>query len=279
MEITSPRSGSTGFPNDPGVPISGSVGVDYAVAAGWLVGGAMSIGTTMQTFSGGGNFLQNEFAASAFAAFNHGPVWADIVGSFGVLQDSVNRVVPIGITSQSNTGQTNGTNVSLAVEGGYNFFAGPITHGPVAGMVLQQVHINGYTETDSFSAVGGFTALSFGSQIRNSAVSVLGYEASADIGIWHPFAKLTWNHELASTDRSVTASLTSISAPAYSMPAIVPGTDWATPTLGASVTISRGVTAYATFYSEIGQSNVTYYGGEVGLNVALNTLAPGARSY
>lgn len=273
------QSGSTGFPNDPGVPISGSVGVDYAVAAGWLVGGAMSIGTTMQTFSGGGNFLQNEFAASAFAAFNHGPVWADIVGSFGVLQDSVNRVVPIGITSQSNTGQTNGTNVSLAVEGGYNFFAGPITHGPVAGMVLQQVHINGYTETNSFSAVGGFTALSFGSQIRNSAVSVLGYEASADIGIWHPFAKLTWNHELASTDRSVTASLTSISAPAYSMPAIVPGTDWATPTLGASVTISRGVTAYATFYSEIGQSNVTYYGGEVGLNVALNTLAPGARSY
>jgi outer membrane lipase/esterase len=206
-------------------------------------------------------------------------VWADLVGGFGALQDSINRIVPIGITSQANTGQTYGTNVSLAAEGGYNFFAGPITHGPVAGMVLQQVHINGYAETDSFSAVGGFTALSFGSQVRNSAVSVLGYEAGADIGIWHPFAKLTWNHELASTDRLVTASLTSVSAPSYSMPAIVFGADWATATIGASVAISRGVTAYATFYSEIGQSNVTYYGGEVGLNVSLNTLAQSTRTY
>ncbi len=34
-----------------------------------------------------------------------------------------------------------------------------------------------------------------------------------------------------------------------------------------------------TFYSEIGQSNVTYYGGEMGLNVSLNTLAQGVRSY
>jgi outer membrane lipase/esterase len=273
------QSGSTGFPNDPGVPVSGTVGIDYAVAAGWLVGGAITVDTTTQTFRLGGNFLQNEFAASGFAAFNKGPVWADIVGSFGALEDSVNRVVPIGITSQANTGQTYGTNVSLAVEGGYNFFAGPITHGPVAGMVLQQVHINGYTETDSFSAVGGFTALSFGSQVRNSAVSVLGYEAGADIGIWHPFAKLTWNHELASTDRLVTASLTSVSAPSYSMPAIVFGADWVTATVGASVAISRGVTAYATFYSEIGQSNVTYYGGEVGLNVSLNTLAQSVSSY
>ena len=273
------QSGSTGFPNDPGVPASGNVGVDYAVAGGWLVGGAISIGTTTQTFGSGGNFLQNEFAASAFAAFNNGPVWADIAGSFGALQDRVNRVAPIGITSQSNTGQTSGTNVSLAVEGGYNFFAGPLMHGPVAGMVLQQVHIGGYTETDAFRAVGGFTALSFGDQIRNSAVSVVGYEAGADIGSWHPFAKLVWNHELAATDRSVTASLTSVSAPGYSMPAIVPGADWATATVGTTVVISRGMTAYATFYGEIGQSNVAYYGGEVGLNVSLNMLVRGAGSY
>ena len=273
------QSGMAGFPNDPGMPVSGTVGIDYAVAPGWLVGGAIAVDTTMQTFSLGGNFLQNEFAASGFAAFNKGPVWADIVGSFGALQDNVTRIVPIGVTAQANTGQTYGTNVSLAAEGGYNFFAGPITHGPVAGMVLQQVRINGYTETDSFSSVGGFTALSFGGQVRNSAVSVLGYEAGADIGIWHPFAKLVWNHELASTDRSVTASLTSVSAPSYSMPADVVGADWATATIGTSVAISRGVTAYATFYSEIGQSNVTYYGGEVGLNVSLNTLAQGVRSY
>ena len=96
--------------------------------------------------------------------------------------------------------------------------AGPqIVHGPVAGIVLQHIHVDGYTETDPFAPIGGFTALSFADQTRDSAVTELGYRASVDIGIWRPFAKLVWNHELASTDRSVTASLTSVVAPSFSM--------------------------------------------------------------
>ena len=84
--------------------------------------------------------------------------------------------------------------------------AGPvITHGPLAGIVLQRINVNGFTETDSFAPIGGFTALSFGDQTRNSAVTELGYQASIDFGKWRPFAKLVWNHELASTDRAVTA--------------------------------------------------------------------------
>jgi uncharacterized protein with beta-barrel porin domain len=70
--------------------------------------------------------------------------------------------------------------------------------------VLQHVTVNGFTEADAFSSIGGFTALSFAEQTRNSAVSELGYQASIDWGRWRPFAKVVWNHELASTDRSVT---------------------------------------------------------------------------
>ena len=61
------NSGYTGFPNDPGVPVSGTVGADYAFASGWLLGGAMSVGNTTQSFDLGGNFRQNEFAASLYA--------------------------------------------------------------------------------------------------------------------------------------------------------------------------------------------------------------------
>jgi outer membrane lipase/esterase len=264
-------SAFNGFPGDPGVPISGTVGVDYAFAAGWLVGGALSVGTTTQTFNLGGNFQQNEVAVSAFTAYSGGPVWADIIGSFGALNDSVNRSVPIGITQQSNTGQTFGTNTSLALEGGYNFRAGPFSHGPLAGMLLQHVYIGGYTETDAFSAIGGFTALSFSAQNRNSAVTELGYQVAVDVGAWQPFAQLWWNHELAPTDRLVTAALTSTTAPSFAMPAVVLGSDWATANVGVSVAIGHGMTAYAMFTSEIAQAQTTYYGGEIGLNVALNT--------
>jgi outer membrane lipase/esterase len=129
--------------------------------------------------------------------------------------------------------------------------------------------VNGFTETDSFAPIGGFTALSFGDQTRNSAVTELGYQASIDFGRWRPFAKLVWNHELASTDRAVTASLTSVAAPSYWMPAVILGKDWGSGTIGATATIAQGITGYATFSGQMAQHNVVTYGGQVGLNVAL----------
>ena len=287
---------STGFPTDPGTPGMVTAGADYAFAPNWLVGAAVSVGTTTQSFSLGGNFTQNEYAVSAYAAYLGAPVWFDLIGSYGGLHDDVNRIVPIGIAPISNTGSTTGTNASLATEIGYNFTttlggrtvtsplpmkASPradalyITHGPVAGIVLQQVYVNGYTETDPFGGdpTGGFTALSYAGQVRNSAVTELGYQASVDIGIWHPYAKLAWNHELVPYNRLVTASLTTIAAPSYSMPAVIFGSDWASATIGTTVALGHGVTGYASLSSLIGQSNVTNYGGQIGFNVALNAMA------
>ena len=62
-------SGQPGFPNDPGIPVSATVGADYAFAPGWLAGAAISVGTTTQTFSLGGNFQQNELALSGYTTF------------------------------------------------------------------------------------------------------------------------------------------------------------------------------------------------------------------
>ena len=285
------NSGYTGFPNDPGVPAAISGGFDYAFANGWLIGAAISVGTTTQSFDLGGDFKQNEYAASLYAAYARGPWWGNVIGSFGELRYDVNRIVPTGITTQSNVGKTSGRNTSFAAELGYDFVipvgssaaapamytkAAPaaagmqITHGPVVGIVLQHIHVNGFTETDPFASIGGFTALSFADQTRNSAVSELGYRASIDIGIWRPFAKLVWNHELASTDRSVTAALTTVAAPSYFMPAVVLGKDWGTGTIGTTATIAQGVTGYATFTGQMVQRNVVAYGGQVGFNVALH---------
>jgi outer membrane lipase/esterase len=282
-------SGYTGFPNDPGIPASGTVGVDYAFAPGWLIGGAMSVGTTTQSFDLGGNFKQNEVAGSLYAAVDRGPVWADVVASYGGLHYNTDRIVPIGITMQANIGGTTGTNASLAAEAGYNFTtplgsgnassylppAAPLylIHGPVAGIVLQHIRVNGFTETDDFAAIGGLTALTFAEQTRNSAVSELGYQANINLGIWQPFAKLVWNHEFAALDRSVTASLTTVGAPSFFMPAVVFGRDWATGSLGATVTIGQGMTVYAMLTGQASQTNVVNYGGQVGLNVALNAPA------
>ncbi len=287
-----------GFPSDPGTPGMVTVGADYLWFPDWLVGGAVSVGTTTQSFSLGGNFRQNEYAVSGYAAYVGHPIWFDAIASYGGLHYNTDRIVPIGITTVSNTGSTNGENASFAAEIGYNFIsalgrgwtpspmptkapaAAPgglyITHGPVGGILLQKVDVNGFRETDPFGgdATGGFTALSFAGQVRDSAVTELGYQASTTFGIWQPYAKLVWNHELEPYNRLVTASLTTIAAPGFSLPAVVLGSDWGTATLGTTVTLRPGVTAYASFNSEFGQSQVTYYGGQIGLNFALGAPPP-----
>lgn len=276
---------SSGFPGDPGTPLAASGGFDYSLSRDWLIGVAFSAGFADQTFSLGGDFKQTEFAVSLYTAYRRSAFWADAIATWGSLKDSLNRQVPLGITIQSNQGSTSGSNISLAAEGGYNFQtaiagmpsgsqmslkaqpAGAIvlTHGPVFGMIAQQVHVDAFAETNLSDVP---TNLAFGSQVRNSAVTELGYQASVVLGRWEPFARAVWDHELCNTNRLVTATLLSVTAPSYSMPAVLLGRDWGTATLGARLKFAPEMTAYAAVTSQVGQSNVTTYGGQVGLNVA-----------
>ena len=72
----------------------------------------------------------------------------------------------------------------------------------------------------------------------------------------------------ATKDRAITTSLTSVSAPSYTMDAVPLTSDWASASVGASVQLSpqmmlRGMVS-TMFFNEQGTS----YGGEVGLNIS-----------
>ena len=145
-----------GFPDDPGTPVSATAGFDFRVTPNWLIGAAFSGGTTRQSFSLGGGFRLDEYAISAYAAYVNGSFWGNAVAGAGQLFFDTNRQVPIGITVDPNTSNAKGGNLSLALETGYNFIspigtarsamplkAAPaalvVTHGPVVGIVLQQI--------------------------------------------------------------------------------------------------------------------------------------------
>jgi len=68
----------------------------------------------------------------------------------------------------------------------------------------------------------------------------------------------------------VRASLTTIEAPSYEMPAVKLGRDWATATVGTTMNISSAFTGLASFTAQAGQTGVTTYGGRVGLNCMIN---------
>jgi outer membrane lipase/esterase len=58
------------------------------------------------------------------------------------------------------------------------------------------------------------------------------------------------------------------------MPAVVLGTDWGSATVGTTVALGHGMTGYASFTSQFGESQATFYSGQVGFNVALNAVPP-----
>lgn len=251
-----------GFPNDPGIPATLIAGIDYK-SADWLFGAAISAGTQTAKFDQNfGNFRQNEFTLSGYGLTRRGPLWGSVIGTAGLIDTNVQRTVPIGITVQPNAGSTSGSNLSLSVSAGYDLIFGNVTHGPIAGMSFQRVKVSGFTES------GSFTSLSFGDQMRNSAVSALGYQISVDLGRSQPFGRVLWNHELANTNRDVQASLTTIAAPSYTMPAVVAGKDWGSTVAGASVKMSERIRGLFALSGQFAQRQVSVYGGQVGINAA-----------
>jgi outer membrane lipase/esterase len=258
-------SSYNGFPGDPGSPMALTAGFDFK-SYGWLYGVAFSVDHTSQSFTLlPGYYTQDAGSASLYAAYLDHPLWFDVIGTLGYFHDSINRQVPLGIASLSNNGYTNAYDPSIAGEIGYNFlsnfFGGDLKQGPVTGVALQRVNVDAFTET------GSVTSLSFGSQVRDSEITELGYQAAYTFGIYEPFAKLVWNHEWADTNRDVTASLTTISAPTYSMPAVVLGKDWGSATVGGSAKIAPNVRCFVFLTSEFAQDSATVYGGQLGVNV------------
>jgi outer membrane lipase/esterase len=61
------------------------------------------------------------------------------------------------------------------------------------------------------------------------------------------------------------------------MPAVILGRDFASATLGTRVKLGNNLSGYAAFIAELGQSNVTTYGGQVGLSYAFNALPVAAK--
>lgn len=262
-----------GFSSDAGNPAFAAGGWDFKFAEHWLAGAAFSYGATSQRFSSGGSYKTSDVSGSLYLSFRSSPVWLNAVASFGTLQFDVNRQVPIGVSIQPNYGTATGSNVSFLGEGGYDFDAvledGKISarHGPLIGSLAQRAFISGFTENNP---TGAPTSLTFASQRRDSFVGKVGYQGSIKWNNLEPFAKAEWNHELANQSRVVTASLTSVTAPSYYMPAVRLGRDWGTATLGVRYYFKPQAVAFVSTFAQVGQSKVTNYGAHVGVNFTLD---------
>jgi outer membrane lipase/esterase len=256
---------ASGFPTTSGTPFGGAVGLDYQLPGGLVLGAALTGGDQTQKFSTGGHFSQVDEAPSVYVAYKAGPVWGSAVATYGLFQDHIARQVALGTFTDQNSADVDGRSLSVALRGGGDIDLGPVTTGPVVGMVIQRVRLDGFTETGT----SGVTALSFGSQTRDSRVGQLGWRGAMDLGNWKPFAEAEWNHDWASKNKEVSASLTSATAAAYTAAVAPVAADWATASLGASYKLSEQMRLSGEASAVLGNPQVSSYGGKVSLSVGL----------
>lgn len=253
------------FPSDSGNPVQGTIGADYRTASGIIFGGALTAGYQSQDFSNdGGDFDQDEQTMSVYSAYQYGQFWGNAIASYGLLQNDVKRSVKLGIFTDHNTGDTDGHSISLALRGGHDFKIDQFTTGPVVGAIFQEAHIDGFTE----QGATGVTALSFASQTRDSQVTQLGWQGSVELGAWNPFIEAMWNHEWNDDDRTVTTTLTSVSAPAYNSVTTPVASDWGNATIGASYQINQKMMIWGSFSEFFGSTEMNNYSGELGLRIS-----------
>jgi outer membrane lipase/esterase len=253
-----------GFVGDSGSPWGGTVGVDYLTVGGLTLGVALNCATQRQEFTSGGHFDQTDIAPSIYVARRFGWLWGNAVATVDAFQDDVDRLVPLGIFADQNHGHTTGQALALALRGGADLAVGHFVTGPVAGLVLQRVYVNDFTE----SGTSGVTALAFADQTRDSCVGQLGWRLALPLGALQPFAEMDWNHEFSGINRTVTAALTTVSAPAFSMDTIPVAVDWASLRLGASYQLNPRVMLLGEATSLLGDQQMVSWGGNAGLNIS-----------
>ena len=193
-----------------------SVGVDWA--NGNLVLGGFA-GYSQQSIDwgrGGGSFDQDDRTLGAYVGWHSGAAWINGQVSYSELEFDIERQVKLGAATRIHRGASDGDNLSVGVNGGWEFGEGTVRHGPVIGVLAQNIDIDGFAESDPELS----TSLAHPRQQYDSLIGSAGWQISYAAQHLAPYARLTWDHEFENVPEEAFAQLQSMPNTA---PFAVPG--------------------------------------------------------
>jgi outer membrane autotransporter protein len=252
----------------------GSFGADVQLNPNLLLGGA--IGGAGSDFSLDGRSASGTARAMFFALYGSwtmGPLYVDATATYGLASFSTNRIATQGTILERATGDFDGHQVGGRVEAGWRFRIQHYELTPFAGVTVQSLHQDAYSEnaTNFTSGAPGILGLSYQAQSTTSVRSTLGAQAATTFQLGErlsvtPRLRAAWAHEF-NDDRQVNASFLSIPGAAFTVSGARPARDAALVSAGVDVGIGRNVTVYAQFDSELAGSG-NAYAGSGGLRVS-----------
>jgi outer membrane lipase/esterase len=198
----------------------------------------------------------NENMGSVFASYQYKGFYTDAMANYGVIDYSrVTRKITIGISDNSASGNTEGSQVGGNLVIGYNIINCPsFQTGPLVNVDYQFIRVKGYQETGTIDGI----AEQFDNQTNESLLTSAGWQLAYHFDVNNlpvmPFAQLTYNHQMLNRDRDVGAGLVSIPGSHFTIPISSPDKDYGLASAGVSFGISKDVSfslGYQTtlFYS------------------------------
>ncbi len=164
-----------------------------------------------------GNFEQTDTTLGGFVSWYGDGPWANAQLSYTWLDFDIQRDIVLGPSVRTHYGATDGSNLTTAANVGWTFTQGKLSHGPVLGLVSQQIDVDGYAETDPTLS----TSLAFSDQSFDSLVGSVGWQGSIALTEHlQPYAKLTWDREFEKPAAEAFATAQSMPG---TLPYAVPG--------------------------------------------------------
>jgi outer membrane lipase/esterase len=256
--------GGSGAGFDGGGPTL-TFGVDWA--SGNLVYGAFAgYGRQKIDFGNhGGDFDQSDTSLGGFVGW-HGDqgLWASAQLSYSKLAFDVDRDVRLGPATRTHRGSPDGDNLSVGIDGGWEFGDGALRHGPVLGVLSQRISIDGYAEGDPTLS----TSLAFPEQDYDSLIGSAGWQASYALNDdLKPYARLSYDHEFEDPEKQAFARAQSLPGTGtYAVPGLDFDRNYGTlsigaqsriygldANIGASVTVGQQGGDNATVFATVGK--------------------------
>lgn len=183
-------------------------GIGYEATFGdnMLVGGTLGREKVdLDLVNNGGNLTYHESTISLYFTRKLDANWyVNGLASHGVINYDSNRNATLGATSTNEYAQFSGKHNGLKAQLGYQMRTADFVHGPFVGTDWEKVHMDGFNEGSSS------TAIAVSSQNVEQAHYRVGYELAAGAtSTFRPYAQISYDNQYLKDKRSFTAGLAS----------------------------------------------------------------------
>lgn len=255
-------------------------GVDYRFSDSFVLGGALSYAVTDSSVDkNGGDVDLDGFGFSAYGTYYVGKFYLDFLAGLATKEFDIGRNVQYAVPA--NTGgttvvnqtfgaDTDATDVSLSVGGGYDMTFGGTSVTPFGQLAYMKSDIDGYTESlqDANADPGLGLALEVQDQEVKSFTSSLGVQVAhafnTDSGVITPYLRGDWKHEFENDSRNIIAKFATVRSEFDELNTIIiptdgPDRDYFTLGAGISGVFPGGYQCFLDYSTTLGYDNLTVH--------------------